>query len=59
MEEKFKAGLANQVMEEFDNVRKLREDFITSGARSKHIETLDEVLNKLFAIYLDLTKPAE
>ena len=59
MEEKFKAGLANQVMEEFDNTRLMRENFIASGARSKHVETLDEVLNKLFAMYLDLTKPAE
>ena len=59
MEEKFKAGLANQVMEEFENVKNLRENFINSGARSRQIETLDEVLNKLFNMYLGLTKPAE
>ena len=59
MEEKFKAGLANQVFEELGAVKELRETFIQSGACEKHVEELVGMMNLLFDMYLELTQPAD
>jgi len=56
MEEKFKAGLANQAMTEFENIKKLREEFIASKAEHEHVGILEEVMMNLLGIYMDLTK---
>lgn len=56
MEEKYKAGLANQAMVEFDNIKKLREEFIAAGASRDHICALEDAMNEMFGIYLELTK---
>ena len=56
MEEKYKAGLANQAMVEFDNIKKLREEFIAAGASRDHVCALEDAMNEMFGIYLELTK---
>ena len=56
MEEKYKSGLANQAMVEFDNIKKLREEFIAAGAGNEHVCAIEDAMNELFGIYLELTK---
>lgn len=56
MEEKFKAGLANQAMKEFENIKNLREEFITSKAEKDHVDILEEAMMNFLSIYMDLTK---
>lgn len=58
MEEKFKEGLANQVMEQFESIKNLRSDFINSGAK-EHIGLLENTMNKLLELYYKLTTPTE
>ena len=57
MYEKFRAGLANSTFAEYDNVRKLREEFITSGAPDWQITDLEAAMAKLNNIYMCITRP--
>ena len=56
MEEKFKAGLANQAFTEFENVKNLREEFIGSGANADLVNELESVMDTLYSMYLTLTR---
>ena len=56
MEEKFKAGLANEVMSEFENIKNLRLSFIAAGADRDVVGLLEEQMKTLFSLYLDLSK---
>ena len=56
MDKRFINGLANQAMTEFENIKKLREEFISCGAPKKHIETLQGSMKAFLNIYLRLTE---
>lgn len=57
MDKKFREGLANATMTEFENVRNLRAEFIHCGADKDHITRLEDALNTLYSIFLDITRP--
>lgn len=59
MDEKFKNGLANQVMDEFDNVKDLRASFIQSNSDTKHLDKLRDMMQTLLDMYFELTNPEE
>ena len=54
MEKKFKAGLANQVMTEFDNVKQLNEDFISCDAPMDMRIRLRGMMQELLEMYFNL-----
>lgn len=56
MDKKFINGLANQAMNEFENIKTLREEFINCGAPKKHIDTLQGSMKAFLNIYLRLTE---
>lgn len=55
MDKKFINGLANQAMNEFENIKTLREEFINCGAPKKHIDTLKGSMRTFLDIYFNLT----
>lgn len=56
MDNKFKAGLANSAIKEFENIRLMREEYIACGAESEFIITLEASMNAFLNIYMTLTK---
>lgn len=57
MDEKYRNGLANQVIDEFDNVRMLRETFLQSKACADKVNQLENIMSTLYSMYLDITRP--
>ena len=57
MDKKFREGLANATITEFENVRNLRAEFIHCGAGEDNIARLECALNTLYGIYLGITRP--
>lgn len=55
MDKKFKPGLANSVIGEFDNIRKIREEFIGSGASKSQVSKLRNIMDELLDMYCDLS----
>lgn len=51
-----KQGLCNSVMEEFDHLKKVREEFIASKAQAKHTATLTSMMRNTFELYLELSE---
>lgn len=56
MDNKFKAGLANQVMTEFDNVKRLHEEFIGCNADMHMRIKLRGMMQELLEMYFELSE---
>ena len=59
MDEKFRQGLANQVLEQHDNILNIREEFINCKADMDLTNTIEDIAKRLMAMYLDITRPVK
>lgn len=56
MDPKFNAGLANQVMTEFDNIKKLHEEFIGCDAPIEKRIRLRGMMQELLEMYFEFAE---
>jgi len=59
MDPKFNAGLANQVMTEFDNIKRLHEEFIGCDAPIDKRIRLRGMMQELLEMYFEFAEPTK